>query len=280
MKLNKAIFILTYGRPKKQTTFNTLRRCKSKYPIYFICSDDDKSLDELKSKFGEKRVLVFNKKEVAKDLDLMTNNPLWNVILYARNYCFKVASDLGIDGFIQLDDDYTGFYYADFKNKKWRELKKIDAIFDLMFDFYYKNKRLLGFSLSQVGDFIGGLTKDKMRVKRKAMNSFFCLTERKFKFRGVLNEDVNFYVGEGARDGICFQTHYLKLIQGTTQKNKGGMTGAYIDGGTYAKSFYSVMINPSAVSISEMGMVYKRLHHKINYGLLCPKIIRECYGIR
>lgn len=280
MKLNKAIFILTYGRPKKQTTFNTLKRCKCQYPIYFICSDDDKSLDELKSKFGEKRVLVFNKKEVAKDLDLMTNNPLWNVILYARNYCFKVASDLGIDGFIQLDDDYTGFYYADFKNKKWRELKKIDAIFDLMFDFYRENKRLLGFSLSQGGDFIGGLTKDKMRVKRKAMNSFFCLTERKFKFRGVLNEDVNFYVGEGARDGICFQTHYLKLIQGTTQKNKGGMTGAYIDGGTYAKSFYSVMINPSAVSISEMGMVFKRLHHKINYDLLCPKIIRECYGIR
>lgn len=280
MKLNKAIFILTYGRPKKQATFNTLRRCKCQYPIYFICSDDDKSLDELKSKFGEKRVLVFNKKEVAKDLDLMTNNPLWNVILYARNYCFKVASDLGIDGFIQLDDDYTGFYYADFKNKKWRELKNIDAIFDLMFEFYRENKRLLGFSLSQGGDFIGGLTKDKLRVKRKAMNSFFCLTERKFKFRGVLNEDVNFYVGEGARDGICFQTHYLKLIQGTTQKNKGGMTGAYIDGGTYAKSFYSVMISPSAVSISEMGMVFKRLHHKINYNLLCPKIIRECYGIR
>lgn len=48
-----------------------------------------------------------------------------------------------------------------------------------------------------------------------------------------------------------------------------------LDNGTYIKSFYSIMLNPSAVKISVFNTTNKRIHHKINYNKVCPKILRE-----
>lgn len=53
------------------------------------------------------------------------------------------------------------------------------------------------------------------------------------------------------------------------------MTNIYVDNGTYFKSLYSVLVAPSAVKIALMGEKHKRLHHKINYNAICPKILRE-----
>lgn len=273
---NFAIFILTYGRPHKQKTYNTLKKIGTKYPIYFICSDDDKTLKEYKKLYNEK-VIVFNKEKAVEEMgiDLMDNFGNKKAIIYARNYNFIISKRLGYRYFWQLDDDYISFNIADYKNNKWRNIKNLDNILAACVKFYKQNKRLLGFSFSQGGDFIGGITEDKKIVKRKCMNSFFCDIQRPFLFKGTINEDVNFYTGAGARDGICFQIHNIKLRQEQTQKSSGGMTDSYLDCGTYVKSFYSVINNPSAVKISLMGDIAKRLHHKVDYNKVTPKIIRE-----
>jgi len=55
------------------------------------------------------------------------------------------------------------------------------------------------------------------------------------------------------------------------------MTESYLDGGTYLKSFYSVMFNPSCIKIMMMGNKHKRLHHAVFWNNAVPKIINERY---
>ena len=63
------------------------------------------------------------------------------------------------------------------------------------------------------------------------------------------------------------------LDQPQTQANAGGITEAYLQYGTYVKSFYSVMLCPSCVKISEMGQSHKRIHHLIDWEVAVPKIV-------
>ena len=60
-----------------------------------------------------------------------------------------------------------------------------------------------------------------------------------------------------------------------TQQNPGGLTDIYLDNGTYVKSFYSVIHEPSCVKVALMGSNNKRIHHKINWDKCCPKILNE-----
>ncbi len=80
------------------------------------------------------------------------------------------------------------------------------------------------------------------------------------------------------RRGYVFISNpYVSVIQIETQKNSGGLTEMYKTFGTYIKSFYSVMFNPSCVKISTMGRVDRRIHHKINWSNAIPMIIEERY---
>jgi len=49
----------------------------------------------------------------------------------------------------------------------------------------------------------------------------------------------------------------------------------YLDKGTYVKSFYSVMMNPSAVKVYKMATAHPRIHHFISWNNLAPKIISD-----
>jgi hypothetical protein len=143
---------------------------------------------------------------------------------------------------------------------------------------YLDNTTISYVAFAQGGDFIGGggggmAQSDK--VKRKAMNSFLCRTDRAMTFCGTLNEDVNLYVMEGMRGKIFFTIHMLTLTQAQTQKSKGGLSDIYSNWGTYVKSFYSVMHAPSCVKISCMGDTHQRIHHKISWNNAVPVILHE-----
>ena len=109
------------------------------------------------------------------------------------------------------------------------------------------------------------------------MNSFFCKTDRPFKFVGTINEDVNAYVGLGAKGELFFTIGNISLNQADTQQNSGGLTDIYLDLGTYVKSFYTVICNPSCVKVRLMGDNHFRLHHMIQWNNAVPKIINEKY---
>lgn len=277
MKTNNFVaLILTHGRANNVVTYNSLRTCGYTGPICLVVDDEDKQIDEYKKKYpGE--VFVFHKAGV--DCDTFDNRKERRVILFARNAAFDVARTLGYRYFIELDDDYTSFSTRFTKDGLVREKKEcnIDEVFSAMVDFL-KNTNIATIAMAQGGDFIGGSEGTNLKaikMLRKAMNSFVCDTERQFIFGGRINEDVSTYTTLGSR-GVLFFTHNVVMLhQKLTQSNKGGMTGAYIDGGTYIKSFYSVITMPSAVKISVMGNKNMRIHHNVFWRNCVPMILRE-----
>lgn len=289
MRNDFAIFILTYGRPNKVLTYDSLKRSNYKGKIYFCVSDDDKTLEEYKKNFGEDRVLVFNKSDIKSRSQMVDNfkdGVRDNVVFFARNFCWEVAPKLGLNSFLQLDDDYTTFMYRMIVKGKLigRIVKDMNWLCNLYLDFLEKTPpNVKSIALAQGGDYIGGkdnsLFKEGNRErKRKVMNSFFCTLEKPFKFIGRINEDVNTYTYEQRLSSTVFLTNPLVcLTQQMTQTNSGGMTETYLDGGTYIKSFYSVILSPSAISVKMMGNHHRRLHHRISWNNVCPVIIRENY---
>ena len=273
---NFAVFILTHGRADKVVTYDSLKKAGYTGKIYLIIDDEDKQIQEYKDKFGE-NVIIFDKLAISKTFDTGDNFKDRRAIVYARNACFDIAKKIGVEYFIELDDDYTSFQYKFDKNLKYHErpIKSLDAIFKALLEFY-KSNNALTVAMAQNGDFIGGrenVWATKINLHRKAMNTLICSTKRPFQFFGRINEDVNTYVNLGSKGNIFVTVPNVAITQRSTQKTAGGMTDIYLDGGTYLKSLYSVMYNPSCVKIAEMGHKHKRLHHKVFWNNAVPKIM-------
>ncbi|MGL5766829.1 MAG: hypothetical protein ACRCX8_14420 [Sarcina sp.] len=280
MRDDFAIFILSYNRSDRMYTIKSLEESKYTGKWYIVLGDDDPTIDEYINKYGEDKVAIFNKDEVAKTFDTCDNFDKKKVIVYARNYCFEIAKKLRYKYFLQLDDDYTSFEYRYPEDGKLKVLKvrEFDKIVDYMIDFL-DDTNASTVAFAQGGDFIGGVSTSMMKdcIKRKAMNSFFCRTDKPFKFTGSINEDVNTYCKLGSQGELFLTVKDVSLVQKQTQSNKGGMTDEYIDYGTYIKSFYTIMTNPSFVKIAAMSTKHTRLHHRIDWNKAVPKIIGDKY---
>jgi len=279
------VFIMTYGRADNVKTYKTLMEYEGvsfNQDLYFICSDDDKHLQDYKDKFGD-RVLVFNKLKMVPYLDKGDNFNKYNVILYARNICFAFAKKLGYRYFLELDDDYDIFSQRIFYDNKKLMMKKItdyDKLFDIHLDFL-KNVPVKTITMSQHGDYIGGVGNGNAQRgwQRKVMNSFFCDIEDPFLFMGSINEDASYYTSSGRRGILNFNLFGFALNQESTQQSSGGMTEQYLSGGTYLKTFYSLLYSPSCVKIGKISHgANARIHHQVNANYAYPKILDEKYS--
>ena len=280
-----AVFILSHGRADNLITVNTLKKQGYTGKIYILCDDEDKTLEEYKKKFG-KSVLVFNKQDAIEFTDSADNTKKRNSVVYARNYVYKAAKEVGVKYILVLDDDYTGFYNYFNEKKEYitknTTIKNLDGYIKTMLNFFIESK-IDCLAMSQGGDFIGGEggvvpkkhTKGKM--SRKAMNAFFLDVDNPLYFFGRINEDVNMYVRYGQIGKKIFTYARCRLEQKTTQTNRGGLTDIYLDLGTYIKSFYSVMYAPSCVKLIKMGVKNKRIHHSIKWKNTTPMILDEKY---
>lgn len=275
-----AVFILTHGRPKNVQTYRMIRNEGYSGLIYIIVDNEDKAVHEYKTLYGA-QVIVFDKAAIAQTFDEGDNFNDRRAVIYARNASFQIARDLGLDYFLQLDDDYSEICYefAPDLTYRRRQVHNLDELFAVILEFY-KAIPAVTIAMGQKGELIGGQysnTIEKLWLKRKAMNSFFCSTARPFTFVGRINEDVNTYVSQGNRGDLFFTFYNAIINQLETQQASGGMTELYLDSGTYIKSFYTVMYAPSCVRISEVGTRHRRLHHRINWERAVPRILGEQY---
>ena len=274
-----AVMILSNGRPDNIKTISTLRRQGYTGDIYVICDNLDKTLPEYQKRYGDK-VYVFDKEKYYEKIDTMDRFHKLNTILYARNASQDIAKALGLDVFVQLDDDYLIFEHKYIEDGKLRAIpfKNLDKVFNATINFLYDTNALT-VAFAQGGDFIGGANNDLMKnnLKRKAMNSFFIRTDRPFEFIGTINEDVNTYTSLGSKGELFLTFRDVSLTQTETQSNKGGMTGVYLESGTYLKSFYTVICSPSFTTIQKMGNKNMRLHHNIKWNNAVPQIVDEKY---
>ena len=283
MNMNKkeyVVFILSYGRADKVYTYKTLKKQGYTGEIYLICSDDDKNLNDYKNTF--ENVYVFSKDDYVNTFDIADNFDDKRVVVYARNAVFDIAKELGYKYFIVLDDDYKTFRYTVDNNYNYLTKQRLCKDFDFQFNAllkYYKSINAKTLCIAQDGDFIGGAgcSVFQKKLSRKAMNFFVCSTDRRFNFVGRINEDVNTYVHFGSKGDLFLTICELRLNQLQTQQNTGGLTEFYLDGGTYVKSFYTLIFNPSSVRVSLVGTIHPRLHHRINWNNTVPRIIDETF---
>lgn len=271
-----AVFILTHGRADKQATTRTLRRCGYTGEIYYIVDDEDEQLDKYISNYGS-NVITFNKKNTDGTFDVMDNFHDYRSVVYARNQVHRIAGELGITHFLELDDDYSSFGLRYVEQDKFKQfnITDLDSFFNMMWE-YLDQTPAKAIAMAQGGDFIGGANSHfKKGITRKVMNAFFCRTDRPFQFIGNINEDTNAYVNFG-RQGDLFMTIMSTCInQAETQANKGGLSTIYLAQGTYVKSFYTVMCQPSSVKVAAMGDNFFRLHHRVDWNRTVPMILSD-----
>jgi hypothetical protein len=277
-------FIISHGRPDKVVTLRTLQRCGHTGPLFIVCDNEDKAIDQYRQNYGAELVLVFDKPRYAAMVDSCDNFQNRRTTTHARNACFDLAKERGFEYFVVLDDDYSGIYHIKRGNKNSTDskVKNFDAVLMAMVHFLESDERISSVCFLQTGDTIGGMSNQETwnRIfpfqKRKAMNSFFCKTERRFWFFSRLNEDVNTYLGAGMRGALFMTVPQLLLSQAQTQATSGGMSEAYIASGTYVKSFYSVMLYPAFAKVT-LPPAMNRLHHKISWNNAVPKILDEAH---
>lgn len=283
MRDDFAVFILTHGRPDNVITYHTLEQMGYKGRVYLVIDNEDDKADEYYRVFGKDKVIMFDKPKIAKEFDTVDNDENRKTVVYARNACFNIAEDLGLTYFLELDDDYDQFRGRMQKGDKLTSFKltDINILFNLMINFLEKSNALT-VAFAQGGDFIGGIGSNvwTRQLARKAMNTFFCKTSRRFDFIGRINEDVNTYTTRGMKGDLMFTVANVMMNQMTTQANEGGMTDIYLDSGTYVKSFFTIIVAPSCTRISTMGNKFRRIHHKILWNKCTPMILNERYKKR
>ena len=273
------VLILTHGRADNVITEKTLRKQGYTGPIYYVIDDEDDQTEQYKERYGS-NVIIFNKTMWLNLTDTGDNDGNRGVVVPARNAAFDIARSLDLDYFLELDDDYKSFmvrYEKDGALKSY-DIKNLDAVFDIYVEFLEASDALT-VAFSQGGDFIGGLNGDmwKQKIKRKAMNAFFCRTSRPFEFYGRLNEDATMTALLGNQGEKIFTLANVMLVQEATQKNKGGLTEAYLEFGTYLKSFYSVIFCPNSVKVKTMGQNSRRIHHAVDWNKCAAKILNPRY---
>lgn len=274
-----AVFILTHGRPDRQYTYELLKKTNYKGPVYFLIDNTDATAAEYISRFGEK-VVIFDKSEWAEKTDTMDNWHRMDVVVYARNAVFEVAKKLGYRYIVVLDDDYKNFEHRYVEDGKLKTVtpKEIGPIFEASFRFLI-DSGILCYGWEQGGDFIGGANKRfDNRCVRKVMNTYFFDVERPVSFKGTLDEDMVASLFHGLVGDVVLSSCDMSIQQVQTQKQAGGLTDAYLDFGTYVKSFYAVMMNPSCVKVAEMGdpkSGHYRIHHRVRYDMTAPVIISD-----
>ena len=276
MRNDFVIFILTHGRANVLCTDKALKRAGYTGKVIYVLDNEDETISTYEKRFGKDNIYIFDKTKKAKEVDSMDLSDDRRAILYARNACYDIAHKLGYKYFLQLDDDYSNFRGRRLLHNKFASIyvRDFDSIVDCMLEFL-ENSGASTVAMSQIGDFIGGtgskLYKDK--ISRKAMNAFFCKTDRPIEFKGRMNEDVTTYVSEGSRGKLFFTVRDVSIDQLATQSLTGGMSESYSNSGTYIKSFYTVMCCPNCVQVYVVGTTHKRLHHIINWENAVPKII-------
>lgn len=274
-----AVFILSHGRAMDITTAHMLQKFHYTGQWFVVIDNEDEQGALYKQRFG-KHVIVFDKKAEADRADLGDNGTDRRIGVLARNFIIDEAERRGYAYHLQLDDDYKEFHFRWVKDEKMMvsKVKNLDRLFELFLD-YLSSADITCLACAVGGDFLGGAQNKKYYegLLRKCMNTFFLRADHKFYFRMRMNDDVTTNVINTMQGNVFLSCTYVMIDMAPTQSGSGGMTELYLDAGTYWKSFYTLMAEPSCSRIQMLNSRNKRIHHKILWNHCAPKIIAEKY---
>lgn len=192
----------------------------------------------------------------------------------ARNQFYDIAKQLGITEYIVIDDDTQHFEYRPFgKYGKLMSCAEVAKVFANVMELVKKH-RIGIFGLSQTGEMFDNKATRLLRFK--VMNVTFINTRFMYRGeRGVQDNDTSQFVGLLNEGYFCasYRTGCV-LHQTASATAEGGLTDLYRECRLLNKSLVCVIQFPSAIRAEKQVRNGGRLHHKINYRYLMPKILR------
>lgn len=265
MRSDFAILVLSHGRSETIATVKSFLRAGYTGQYFVICDDMDEDLSSYKAKFGD-RCVVFPKREVAKRTDTMDNFGKLSIPLYARNWSFEFAEERGLKYFLQCDDDIKDFiikHVADGKLKS-SKLKDLDGCINSLIEFLETSEKIAAVGFPNDGGFFGGKNGCyKDGLGRTIQQAMLFKTDCGCRFLGTQNEDLNISLRHF--DKLTFECYSLDIKTPKRGTNAGGI--AYDS--MYESNFYSVILSPSCIKITDGGRL-KRLSAN-----MFPKIISD-----
>ncbi|GIW83202.1 MAG: hypothetical protein KatS3mg105_5009 [Gemmatales bacterium] len=264
--MSRGVLVLSYRRPRGVRTLGFLRRYGYTGDWRIVCSDDDPTLGEYYSVHSRGRVIPFRRATIECDYcDLLPfDDERYRSVLPARVVAWDVADALGWKRFALFDDDYDSIQLSSSFSSRRYSLHRIPYFLDRLSELFWRwlesmPSFVLGLSMGQTGD----RSYERDSFKRKAMNSFYLLTSRRFSWVGRCNEDVSTYFGEQLRGKIFLQVNYLLVHQSRMMSRDGGSTNLYKSlGSDRIKALYSFLQWPGMVRVGYCASV-GRCHHKI-----------------
>jgi len=272
------IFIPSYHRPQNIKTakyFKKIGYDVNKIHVVIDDETDDRNeyLEETK-KIGCK-LHITNIDESRTRFDYVHRpSKLRRAAGQFRNQFYEIAKENKINFYITIDDDTRQYEIKPFAiYKRGAVLKDFIQVFTGVKDFMIKRK--IGcFGLSQTGDMFQ--VPDYKILRNKVMNTTFINT--KYIYRGekaVQDNDTSQFVGimnEGYFTGSLATGLALNPESSATQK--GGLTDVYNENKLLNKSLVIPIQFPSLAHAEKQKKNGGRLHHRINYRYLYPKIIK------
>lgn len=273
-------YIISYHRPNNIKTLNSLQRLEydMKKVTVFVDSEADDIPEYAKTcaEYGC-NLHVFDMDEARRRYDYVHRpSKSRRSAGQARNMLQEYAKSQGIDFYVVSDDDSEHYDVRVISSYNYRRIATPE-------DFQYmlqetealmRDRHIGCFGWSQNGDIYGPM--NNVLFRKKVMNTtFFLLPYVNRGERGYGDDDTSQFVGMMNQGlfvgsfgcGVC-----LKQMQSAVQE--GGLTDLYNETKLLSKAILCPIQFPSAIHGEKQVKNGGRLHHKINYRYLMPKILK------
>ena len=272
------VFIPSYHRADNLKTVKFLEKIDydMKHVYVFIDDEaDDRERYKAVAKQYGFRLVVFDMTEARKRFDYVHRASVSRRSAgQARNMFQDYAKKKGIERYVVMDDDTKEFQFR--VKGVYVHTASGDTVkrtFEMIAEMM-RRQRIGLFGVSQTGDFYGSLYLSMMR--RKVMNVTFYDTRFIYRGeRGVQDDDTSQFAGvlnEGLFTGSLADG--INLQQTVSATAKGGLTDLYNECKLYNKAMVTPIQYPSAIRAERQVMNGGRIHHRIDYRYLAPRLMK------
>lgn len=274
------VFIPSYHRANNLMTVKTFKRMgydMSKVTVFIDSWTDDKEDYERVCKEFGCNLEVFDMDEAVRRYDYVHRaNKFHRCVGQARNMLQDYAKTKGIDFYFVSDDDTTHYEVRTIGLKNY---KGVATLQDWLFmaeetERLMRTRHIGCFAWSQNGEFFDRCP--KLLYRKKVMNSTFYLLSYIYRGeRGYGDEDTSMFTT--MENFGLFTGSYgvgVTLHQMQSAKQAGGLTDMYQECKLLSKAMLCPIQYPSAIHAEKQTQNGNRLHHRIKYRYLMPKLLK------
>lgn len=274
------VFIPSYHRANNLKTVKCFKRMgydMSKVTVFVDDWADD--IDEYRKSCEEFgcNLEIFDMNEAVRRYDYVHRaNKFHRCVGQARNMLQDYAKKKGIDFYFVSDDDSSCYQV---RVLGYNNYLRVASLEDWLFmaeetERLMRSRHIGCFAWSQTGDYYD---QNYYHIYlKKVMNSTFYLLPYIYRAeRGYGDEDTSMFTT--MQNQGLFTGSYgigIVLLQTPSAFQAGGLTDMYQECKLLSKALLCPIQFPSAIHAEKQVMNGNRLHHKINYRYLMPKVLK------